>query len=80
MFGLYNSCDALISATSSEGFGLPMLEAMASNLLVLAPIQTGQSDFLNSENCIDISGKYIDAPKEYQYWRESYGSKYLCHL
>lgn len=75
LFSLYNSCDALISATSSEGFGLPMLESMASKLLVLAPIQTGQSDFLNKNNCIDISGKYISAPKEYQYWSASRSSK-----
>ena len=52
-----------------------MLEAMASKLLVIAPIQTGQSDFLNYNNCIDISGKYISAPKEYQYWNKSIGSE-----
>tara|TARA_B100000579_G_scaffold325038_1_gene274799 strand:- start:998 stop:2056 length:1059 start_codon:yes stop_codon:yes gene_type:complete len=75
MFELYNSCDALISTTSGEGFGLPILEAMASKLLVVAPIQTGQADFLNKHNCIEVMGSYIDSPKEYQYWGPSSGSK-----
>lgn len=75
LYPLYNSSDAFVSATSSEGFGLPMLESMASKTLVLCPNQTGQSDFLNNENSIDIFGNYISAPKEYQYWRASYGSQ-----
>lgn len=75
MYPLYNASDAFVSATSSEGFGMPMLESMASNTLVVCPNQTGQSDFLNKDNSIDIFGKYIPAPKEYQYWRPSAGSK-----
>lgn len=75
MYELYNSSDCLVSTTSSEGFGLPILEAMASKLLVVCPNQTGQSDFLNDENSIDICGKYIESPKEYQYWRPSIGSE-----
>jgi len=75
MYPLYNASDAFVSATSSEGFGMPMLESMASNTLVVCPNQTGQSDFLSKDNSIDVSGRYISAPKEYQYWRASPGSK-----
>lgn len=75
LYPLYNSSDAFVSATSSEGFGLPMLESMASKTLVVCPNQTGQSDFLNNENSIDIFGSYIPAPREYQYWRPSHGSQ-----
>lgn len=72
---LYNTCDCLISATSSEGFGLPLLEGMASGMLVAAPHVTGQADFLNVKNSLAIDAKKIDAPPNYQYWRPSPGAK-----
>lgn len=75
MFELYNSCNAIISTTSSEGFGMPLLEGMASKKLIVCPIQTGQADFLNKNNCIEVEGRIIDAKKQHQYWRPSPGSK-----
>lgn len=65
---LYNSCDAFVSATSSEGFGLPFLEAMAAKKIVIAPRATGQLDFLNDNNSFLIDGKEVIAPDVYQYW------------
>ena len=72
---LYNSCDCLVSATSSEGFGLPLLEALASGLLVIAPHCTGQADFLNNNNSLPVDFREVAAPERYQYWKASPGSK-----
>ena len=71
---LYNSCDCLVSATSAEGFGLPLLEGLAAGMLVVAPGVSGHTDFLSKENSILYSYKEILAPKEYQYWRPSPGA------
>tara|TARA_A200000159_G_scaffold164936_1_gene197684 strand:+ start:9447 stop:10469 length:1023 start_codon:yes stop_codon:yes gene_type:complete len=72
---LYNTCDCLISATSSEGFGLPLLEGMAAGMLVVAPHVTGQADFLNKNNSLEVASKRVYAPAEYQYWRPSKGAQ-----
>lgn len=72
---LYNSCQCLVSATSSEGFGLPLLEAIAAKMIVVAPHVTGQADFLNTDNSIKVDAKEVLAPKAYQYWRPSRNAK-----
>jgi glycosyltransferase involved in cell wall biosynthesis len=72
---LYNSCDCLVSATSSEGFGLPLLEALAAGMLVVAPHYTGQADFLNEHNSLKVFSREVDAPPHYQYWRPTKGAK-----
>lgn len=75
MVPLYNSCDCLVSATSAEGFGLPMLEALAAGMLVVAPRATGQLDFLNDNNAVLVDVKEVDATDRYQYWRPTAGAK-----
>ena len=72
---LYNACDAVISTSSSEGFGLPLLEGLFLEKTVIAPNCTGQLDFLNFNNSILIDVKEVDADSRYQYWRPSDGSK-----
>lgn len=47
---LYELCDVLVSPSRAEGFGLPMAEAMLSNLPVITTAWGGQLDFCNSEN------------------------------
>tara|TARA_A100001011_G_scaffold25985_1_gene25609 strand:+ start:2515 stop:3576 length:1062 start_codon:yes stop_codon:yes gene_type:complete len=71
MTPLYNSCDCIVSASSSEGFGLPLLEALASNMVVVAPNFSGHLDFLNKNNSILYDVKMGNAPNRYQYWRQS---------
>jgi glycosyltransferase involved in cell wall biosynthesis len=75
MNSLYKACDVVVSATSSEGFGLPLLEALDVGKLVIAPRCTGQLDFLNDNNSLLVDVKEIDAGSKYQYWIESPGAK-----
>jgi glycosyltransferase involved in cell wall biosynthesis len=69
MGDLYNSCDSVISASSSEGFGLPLLEGLLMNKIVIAPNCTGQLDFLNNHNSLLVDTKMIEADERYQYWK-----------
>lgn len=72
---LLNTCQVLISASASEGFGLPLLEGLAAGNLVIAPGATGQLDFLNHENSMLTESDEVVAGIEYQYWRPTSGSK-----
>ena len=47
--GLYTGCDAYVGAARAEGWGLPLLEAMASGLPVIAPMYSGPTEFLGPE-------------------------------
>jgi glycosyltransferase involved in cell wall biosynthesis len=69
MATLYNLCDVFISASSSEGFGLPFLESMAANKLIIAPRATGQLDFLDDKNCLFLNMSEVIADQNVQYWR-----------
>ena len=71
MVPLYNGVDCLVSASSSEGFGLPLLEAIAADKIVIAPRATGQIDFLNDKNSLLVDAKIVKAARRYQYWRPS---------
>ena len=72
---LYRSCDCLVSASSSEGFGLPFLEGLAAGMVVIAPECSGQLDFLNNKNSLLVSVTDGPASKRYQYWSSSDGAK-----
>lgn len=75
MAPLYKSCDVLISASSSEGFGMPLLEGLAAGNLIISPRCTGQLDFLNDSNSLLVDVKEIDAGIKYQYWIPTEGAK-----
>ena len=63
--GLYKRSDVkgLISLTRGEGFGLPLLEAAASGLPVIATNWSGHLDFLNLGKFIPIKYNIIEIPK-----------------
>lgn len=56
--GLYTACDAFVLPTRGEGWGLPLQEAMAAGLPVIATRWSAQTDFLNDDNAylIDLEG------------------------
>lgn len=75
MATIYKETDALINVAASEGFGLPLLEAMACGKLVAAPRYGGVLDFLeHNKNSLLIDTVEVKAPPEYQYWQASPGA------
>ena len=63
--GLYShpKVKCLLSLTRGEGFGLPLLEAAASGLPVMATNWSAHLDFLNLGKFIPINYSLIDIPK-----------------
>ena len=51
---------ALVSLTKGEGYGLPILEAAACGLPVIATGWSGHVDFLSHGRYIDIGYKLVD--------------------
>lgn len=58
MPSLYAAADAFVLPTRGEGWGLPMMEAMAMGLPTISTRFGGQLDFMNDDNSylIDIDG------------------------
>ncbi|HEY8418618.1 MAG TPA: glycosyltransferase [Limnochordales bacterium] len=58
MVGLYAACHAFVLPTRGEGWGLPLMEAMAAGLPVIATRWSAQTDFLNDENAylVNVEG------------------------
>lgn len=74
--GLINSTDCLISLHRSEGFGLPMAEAMYLGKPVIATNWSGNVDFMNKNNAclVDFTLSNIDSNygpyQKNQHWAE----------
>merc|ERR1712232_318064 len=49
---LYHSVDAFVLPTHGEGWGLPLMEAMASGLPAIATNLGGSTEFMNSNNSL----------------------------
>ena len=69
MAPLYRTADCVISTSSFEGFGLPMLEGLAARCQVIAPRISGQLDFLDDSNSFLVGVDKIKAGDKYQYWK-----------
>ena len=54
---LWNECDCLVSLHRSEGFGLPVAEALARAIPVITTRQGGVLDFVDDGGCFFVSGE-----------------------
>ena len=61
MAALYRSCDCLIYPSRGEGWGLPLIEAMAAGLPVLTTNCSGHSEFLR-----DFQGRFGEIKADLQ--------------
>jgi glycosyltransferase involved in cell wall biosynthesis len=78
MASLYTACDAFALMTSSEGWGIPFLEAMACGLPTIAPRFGGQLDFMNDRNSILTECGIRRALPQEQYWGITQGATTGC--
>lgn len=58
---LYQQCHALVAPSRAEGFGLPMAEAMASGLPVIATGWGGHTDFCTPDTAWLVDFKFSEA-------------------
>jgi len=65
---IYKACDINFSATHTECWHLPSLEALASGIVNVVPRYGGQLDFCNDDNSLLIDGNIVRAPRDHQYW------------
>jgi len=65
---LYRSCDAFVMPTRAEGWGLPIIEAMACGLPVIVTGYSGLTEYATQENAyfIDYIMKDIEEPLGWQ--------------
>jgi glycosyltransferase involved in cell wall biosynthesis len=54
---LWQECDCLLSLHRSEGFGLPVAEALSRAIPVIATRQGGILDFADDSGCVLVSGE-----------------------
>jgi glycosyltransferase involved in cell wall biosynthesis len=67
--GLYRSADVLLSLHRAEGFGLPMLEAMAMGVPVVATGWSGNLDFMSSQNAMLVPAREVPVEDDAVYFR-----------
>ena len=58
------SVKCLVSLTRGEGFGLPLLEASAAKIPVIATNWSGHLDFLNVGKFIPVNYKLVEIPED----------------
>jgi glycosyltransferase involved in cell wall biosynthesis len=67
---LLNVCDCYVSLHRSEGFGLPLAEAMALRKPVIATNWSGNADFMNEMNSFPINYKLVPLKRDYGIYRQ----------
>ncbi len=64
MAALYRSVDAFVLPTRGEGWGRPLMEAMACGLPTIGTAATGQLEFMTEENSFLIPAEEADVPAQ----------------
>ena len=59
VYSLISLCDVFVSLHRSEGFGLPLAEAMALKTVCIATNYSGNTDFMNEENACLVDYKLV---------------------
>lgn len=59
MPNFFRSFDCFVSPTRGEGFGLPMLEAMACGVPTIGPSWGGNTEFMNEKNSFLVGGTIV---------------------
>lgn len=85
---LFRSCNAFVLPTRAEGWGLPIVEAMASGLAVIATDYSAPPDYLNDSNGFPLrAARLVPVHDPFFYgtaeplgvWAEP-DWRHLCHL
>ena len=64
---------AHLTFTHGEGFGRPLLEASFSGRPIIAPVSTGQADFLDKKSVVELPHTMTKVPQNafpQQYWNQ----------
>lgn len=64
MPSLFRACDAYVSPTRGEGWGRPLMEALACGLPVIASRWSGQLAFLDDSNAWLVDGGLVPVPDD----------------
>ena len=75
---LYRSCDAFVLPSKAEGWGLPLIEAVASGLPIITTMYSGHTEFLQhiSDSVLPVSYTMgpVDCPEYQSYYPDSTGN------
>jgi len=71
MVGLFNSCDAFVLPTRGEGWGLPVLEAMACGKPVIVTNYSAPCDYVNEANGYFIAVENMITAKDAFFYNTS---------
>jgi glycosyltransferase involved in cell wall biosynthesis len=72
---LYRACDTFVLPSRAEGWGLPLIEAVAAGLPVITTMYSGHTEFLNHVTSsvlpVDFVMANIDCPEYCRYYPDS---------
>lgn len=57
--GLYHACDAFVLASRGEGWGRPLMEAMAVGLPTIGSGWGGNLEFMSADNALLVGGRVV---------------------
>ncbi len=72
IYALLASIDCFVSLHRSEGFGLPLAEAMLLKKPTIATAYSGNMDFMNGENSYPVGYKLVELDRDYGPYKKGY--------